>query len=122
MAAVTTLKELNEGKHPKGHKRSSKWASTRKHHLEKHGECALCGGTKKLEVHHIRPFHVHPELELEATNLITLCEDKGNGVYCHLFFGHLGSFKSVNENLLEDLEIWKNKLKNRPRNASELEK
>lgn len=122
MPSVTSLKELNEGKHPEGHKRSSRWSSTRKHHLEKHGECALCGGDKKLEVHHIRPFHVHPELELEPSNLITLCEDKGNGVYCHLFFGHLGSFKSINENLLEDLETWKNKLKNRPKNASELEK
>ena len=115
MASTTTLKELNEGKEPEGHKRSSKWATTRKHHLEKNGECALCGGTKKLNVHHVKPFHLHPELELEPSNLITLCEDKGDGVYCHLFFGHLGNFKSINENLLEDVAIWRERLKNRPK-------
>ena len=119
--AATTLKELNEGKEPTGHKRSSKWTSTRKHHLEKNGECALCGGKKKLNVHHIKPFHVHPELELEPSNLITLCEDKGDGVYCHLFFGHLGSFKSINENLLDDIAIWRERLKNRPKDAKQLE-
>jgi len=121
MAASTTVKEMNEGKHPEGSKRSSHWSTTRKHHIEKHAECALCGGTKKLNVHHIKPFHVHPELELEPSNLITLCEDKGNGVYCHLFFGHLGNYKSINPNVVEDVLLWKEKLSNKPKDAKDLE-
>ena len=111
--AVTTLKELQEGKEPL-HKRSSHWPTVRKNHVKNNPTCALCEGTKKLEVHHIKPFHIHPELELDPSNLITLCEDKGNGVYCHLFFGHLGNYKSLNENVREDVELWRNKLKNRP--------
>jgi hypothetical protein len=119
--AVTKLKDLNEGKHPAGHKRSSGWGKARKEHLKNNPECALCGGTKKLNVHHIKPFHVHPELELEPSNLITLCEDKGDGVYCHLFFGHLGNYKSINVTLVEDIAVWREKLKNRPKDAKELE-
>jgi hypothetical protein len=112
MADITTLKEMNEGKTP-SKKRSSHWSTTRKHHLEKNAECALCGNTKKLNVHHIKPFHLHPELELEESNLITLCEDRSNGVYCHLFFGHLGSYKDINPDVLADVALWREKLKNR---------
>lgn len=110
---ITTLKDLSVGKTPEGHKRSSKWPTVRKHHIQNNPECALCGGKKKLNVHHIKPFHLHPELELEPTNLITLCEDKGDGVYCHLFFGHLGSYHSINENLIDDIKVWRERLKNR---------
>lgn len=120
--AATTLKELNEGKHPEGHKRSSKWNKVRKEHLKNNPTCALCGGTKKLNVHHIRPFHVHPELELEPSNLITLCEDKGEGIYCHLFFGHLGNYKSINVTVVEDIKIWREKLAGRPKDAKYIEK
>jgi hypothetical protein len=122
MAKETSVKEMNQGKEPEDSKRSPHWSTTRKHHLEKNGECALCGNTKKLNVHHIKPFHVHPELELEPSNLITLCEDRSNGVYCHLFFGHLGNYKSINPNVLEDVVIWKEKLANKPKDAAELEK
>jgi len=116
--ATTKLSELNEGKKPEGHKRSSRWGKTRKAHLKENPTCALCGGTKKLEVHHIQPFHTHPELELEASNLITLCEDKGDGVYCHLFFGHLGSYKCVNPTIREDILIWREKLASRNKDFS----
>jgi 5-methylcytosine-specific restriction enzyme A len=90
---------LTKGKVPKGSKRSSHWPKLRKEHLEKYPTCALCGGTKKLEVHHIKPFHLHPELELDPNNFITLCESTKHGVNCHLFFGHLGNFKQVNEDV-----------------------
>ena len=118
---VTTLKELNEGKEPELHKRSAHWPSVRKNHLKSNPTCALCEGTRKLEVHHIKPFHTHPEFELDPDNLITLCEDKGHGVYCHLFFGHLGNYKSINTNVLEDIKVWKERLKNRPHDAKDLQ-
>ena len=34
--------------------------------------CARCGGTNALVVHHIKPVHVDPTLELAPDNLITL--------------------------------------------------
>jgi hypothetical protein len=60
--------------------------------------CACCGSTKKLNVHHKKPFHLFPELELDLNNLITLCMDKE----CHLKIGHGGDFKDYNPNVEED--------------------
>ena len=103
-------------KHPdkQDHKRSSKWPKIRREHLREHPSCCLCGGMRKVEVHHIKPFHLHPELELSLDNLISLCENKKDGVNCHLFFGHLGSFKSINENVTKDVKEWNDKILNRP--------
>lgn len=94
--------------------RSSKWASVRAAHLQNHPTCAACDGTSSLEVHHIKPFHLQPELELDPTNLITLCESKKNGVNCHLLFGHLGSFRSYNVESVQDSAVWNDKLKKKP--------
>jgi 5-methylcytosine-specific restriction endonuclease McrA len=97
-------------------KRSSKWQTVRKHYIEKNNVCAICGSTEVLEVHHKKPFHLDPTLELDPNNLITLCESKKNGVTCHLWFGHLGDYHSFNENIEEDAKLWKEKLENRPKN------
>jgi 5-methylcytosine-specific restriction enzyme A len=106
------------GKVPSGSKRSGHWPTVRKEHLEKNPKCAVCSGNKKLEVHHIRPFHLHPDLELNPNNLITLCESKDNGVNCHLLFGHLGNFKSFNVNVKRDSINWISKILNRPKSDS----
>lgn len=73
-------------------KRDGHWPSLRKAHLVREPYCQYCGGTEKLQVHHIRPFHLHPELELDPNNLITLCEAPGKD--CHLRFGHEGNFRT----------------------------
>jgi 5-methylcytosine-specific restriction endonuclease McrA len=80
-------------------KRSDKWPTVRKHHLEKEGWCKFCGGTEGLQVHHCEPFHIDPAKELDPTNLITLCElmDKE----CHLHIGHLGNWKNFNPKVRE---------------------
>ena len=75
-------------------KRSAKWATTRKKHLKNQDWCMYCGGTKNLQVHHIQPFHLFPERELQPTNLITLCEEWTKD--CHLKTGHLGNWKNYN--------------------------
>lgn len=65
---------------PKNNERSPQWKTVRKHFLE--GKtCAACGTTDNLEAHHKKPFHVHPELELDPSNLIALCEKPGH--CCH---------------------------------------
>jgi 5-methylcytosine-specific restriction protein A len=101
---------VTKGKVPVGSKRSNKWPAARKAHLAAHPTCALCGGDKKLEVHHIKPFHLHPELELDPSNFITLCESTKHGVNCHLFFGHLGNFKQVNEDVPQNSQEYFDRL------------
>ena len=89
--------------------RSSGWARTRKLHLINNNYCIACGKRDQLEVHHIKPVHLFPHLELELDNLVTLCADP-----CHLLFGHLMHFKSYNKNVIKDSAVYLNKVKNRP--------
>jgi 5-methylcytosine-specific restriction endonuclease McrA len=89
--------------------RSYRWSEVRKQHLKEHPSCYACGKDKKLEVHHKVPVHISPELELDPSNLVTLCADP-----CHLLFGHLMNFKSYNKSVVEDCSVYLNKVKNRP--------
>jgi len=90
--------------------RSPKWSNVRKEHLKNNPNCAACGRDKKLEVHHIKPVHLFPELELDPSNLVTLCADP-----CHIVFGHLMNFKSWNSNVVIDSDLYLNKVNNKPR-------
>lgn len=104
-----------KGKHPASAKRSSHWSSVRAQHLVKQPKCAVCGGAEKLQVHHIHPFHLHPELELDPDNLITLCESGPGKLNCHIIFGHLGNFRSYNPDVEQDATIWAEKFSHRPK-------
>lgn len=99
-------------KKPGDHKRSGKWPTLRKKFL-KGKSCAVCGGKKKLEAHHIKPFHLYPEGELEISNLIALCENS-KILNCHFFAGHLGSYRSYNLLVIQDAAEWNRKIKGRP--------
>lgn len=91
--------------------RSSRWAAVRASHLKRNPTCAACGTRDKLEVHHVRPFHLYPNLELEPSNLLTLCETGGN---CHIMLGHLKNWKSYNITVRKDAEVLLQKIKARP--------
>jgi hypothetical protein len=108
------VEHVEAHKVPPGTARSSKWPAVRRAHLKNHPRCEVCGGKKSLQAHHVRPFHLHPQLELDPKNLITLCESEADGCLAHLMFGHLGSFKSYNIHVREDVAIWRKKIKNRP--------
>lgn len=109
------LKHRLQGKLPGGKRRSKDWPEVRASHLKGHPTCAVCGNKKKTEVHHVRPFHIAPELELEPTNLITLCELKKKGINCHLLVGHLGNYSRENAECRVDAETWNRKLKSEDR-------
>ena len=81
--------------------RSPKWRSVRAEHIKNNPYCAACGRKDGLEVHHIVPYHINPDLELEPSNLITLC-----GKYCHFIFGHFMDWKSWNENVVRDSTLY----------------
>ena len=91
------VKDRIQGKAPRGARRSSKWRKVRAAWLEKNPRCAACGERTNLEVHHIKPFHTHPELELDTRNLVTLCESGKFGIKsCHRFIGHRGNWRLIN--------------------------
>lgn len=104
------IKDRIQGKAPKGAKRSSKWRKIRATHIAKYPYCAICGRKSKVEVHHKVPFHIAPDMELDPKNLTTLCENKKNGISCHLLVGHLGNFTRVNEAVDIDIITWRMKL------------
>lgn len=89
--------------------RSNDWNKTRKEFLKNNNSCRACGKNTDLQVHHIEPFHINPNRELDTTNLITLCSN------CHLVFGHLMDWKSWNTDVITDSANYLNKIKNRPR-------
>jgi len=82
--------------------RSAHWPAYRRAWLAAHNFCRACGLTDKLEVHHKKPFHLHPELELDPTNYITLCE---SATECHLKIGHLDDWHSFNPNVETDCKF-----------------
>ena len=84
-----------------GRKRSPKWREVRGEFLKENPSCAACGGTKKLEVHHVVPFHIDPSRELDTTNLMTLCRRKKYGIHCHLNLGHKGNYRDFNDDVVE---------------------
>lgn len=83
--------------------RSSKWPSVRADVLAKHSCCAACGTTENLEVHHKKPFHLSPELELSEDNLIVLCEKPGRN--CHYRLGHCFNWRAYNPFVVEDAAL-----------------
>lgn len=70
--------------------------------------CAVCGKTK-VQLHHKQAFHAHPELELDFLNLVWLCEGAFTQNH-HLNVGHLGDFKSIND----EIDHWVEKINHRP--------
>ncbi len=91
-----------------GARRSSRWSSLRNSYIQVHPRCEVCGTKKKLECHHLKDYSHYPELELLESNLWTLCRTH------HKLFGHLNSWYSLNNNCIEDSNIWINKIKTRP--------
>jgi hypothetical protein len=95
----------DRGRAPPNSERSSKWRAIERRHLASNPECAFCGKTKELNVHHVLPFQLFPDHELLADNLITLCHIH------HLYWGHLGNWQWFNPLVRADAETWRFRLK-----------
>lgn len=81
-------------------RRSSHWPRVEKDFLKKNPVCAACGGQVRLNVHHLKPFHLDPALELDETNLVTLCMELGK--HDHLLIGHGDNFSAFNPEAVLD--------------------
>jgi 5-methylcytosine-specific restriction endonuclease McrA len=101
---LTWLKKVDHGAHiamKYGHMRSPHWPRVAMEHRLREPACVVCGYKgRKVQVHHIKPFHLHPDLELDPNNLITLCEARGREH--HLLLGHLDAWNSYNEHIRAD--------------------
>lgn len=84
-----------------GRPRSPEWPRVEQEHRLREPACVACGYRgRHIQVHHIKPFHLHPQLELDPDNLITLCQARGREH--HLLLGHLDSWESYNEHVRHD--------------------
>lgn len=90
------------------HERSDMWLEVRHNHLQYEPVCQYCGSHEHLEVHHIKPFHLFPSLELDPSNLITLCDGVND---CHLRVGHNGDWKEFNLWVVSDCAKMHNMLR-----------
>ena len=87
--------------------RSQAWPLVRNRFI--HGKtCAACTRRTGLEAHHVKPFHLHPDRELDPENLIALCRS------CHLMVGHLGDWPAYNPDVVADASAWAAKVTARP--------
>lgn len=84
--------------------RSPHWGKVRDAYLLEHPLCVACGGKDHLNAHHRKPFHLFPELELDPTNLLTLCEHGPGDTNCHLLLGHGGNWSLWNPQVQNDVE------------------
>jgi hypothetical protein len=86
--------------------RSPEWPRIRADHLRTEPECAACGKREFLNVHHIYPFHLFPDRELDQSNLITLCRDH------HFSLGHAGvSWSAYNPDVRIDAQAYRSFLR-----------
>ncbi len=109
---TTNKRIFEDGLLLKGLDRDPKWDKLRNTIVDKHPFCSACGcaDRKQLIVHHIKPFHLFPKLELVEKNCIVLCERKAFN--CHWIFGHCGhSWKHYNPNVRKTVLVIANMIK-----------
>ena len=70
------------------------WRKTRNAHILVEPCCQMCTVVKKLEVHHIQPWHLAIDLRYDEKNLVTLCRE------CHFRFGHLRNWHNYNPEII----------------------
>jgi hypothetical protein len=69
--------------------RSPQWPKKEKEFKSAHPECSCCLSKNNLQVHHKKPYHTNPELELVDSNLMTVCR------YCHFVICHENNWSNV---------------------------
>ena len=84
--------------------RSSKWSAVRDNFLKENPDCEACG-VKAEVAHHVYPYSFKPELELDESNLISLCD------ICHMCLAHLKSFKRFDPDIKEVARAFRQKIK-----------
>lgn len=79
--------------------RSPKWRAVRDRFFRENPRCAFKGCTydgPHFSVHHLKPYHLFPELELDTSNLVTVCSGDDSPNH-HLYVAHDGNFRNWNK-------------------------
>ena len=77
--------------------RHSKWPALVKRFKAEKRTCVVSGLKTTLEVHHLKPYHLFPELELEWDNLRLIARP------FHYLFGHFCNWTDYNPDF--DLQV-----------------
>ena len=94
------LAPIDHGQIAAGVPRSPQWPAFLKRFLAGKA-CAVCGRRDEpLTGHHIVPFHVDPARELDASNVLPVCDDSPTR-RCHLLVCHLGDWRLWNRQARE---------------------
>lgn len=80
--------------------RSPHWDEVRNEVVADHPYCAASGMKTGLEVHHIMPYHLRPDLELRKDNLAVLARPY------HFLLGHFCNWQKFNANVVKDAAHW----------------
>lgn len=75
--------------------RAPGWTALRRRYLAANPVCIITGSYVDLDVHHVKPVSLFPELELAWDNLATVRRD------VHLLVGHCGNWSLWNEDFHE---------------------
>jgi len=81
-------------RHPQWRKESGLWLRGK--------VCAASGSTRNVRAHHLIPFHVRPDLEMDCDNWLALSDDGWGGINYHILIGHGGDFTDYNPHAVGD--------------------
>ena len=88
-----------------GAARASDWREFRERYKRIRSPiCTVFGcKSKQVQLHHVESFATKPEREKDIGNVVWLCQGIGTPNH-HFWWGHLGSWLSLNEKLREWLD------------------
>ena len=75
--------------------RDKRWAKESRQFLADNPHCVVCGTTDYCVVHHVKPFHLFPELEMDWRYWRTVCETPSHND--HFAVGHLFNWSRYNQ-------------------------
>jgi hypothetical protein len=92
--------------------RSPAWPDVERDFRIAHPNCAACGESKQVNVHHKFPFHYvvlcgRPDLELDPRNLVTFCIRAD--CQHHILLGHLDDYQSYNPQAVKFFRLYSGK-------------
>ena len=83
------------------HKRHKWWNKLKQKYLQENPKCEWCGQDADT-VHHIIPVHVNRDLEMEESNLMSLCDNRTRK--CHFIVAHYCHWVKYNDKIKEITE------------------
>jgi 5-methylcytosine-specific restriction endonuclease McrA len=78
--------------------RDPRFRSAEREFIRRNPVCAGCGGSATT-AHHVIPFHVRPDLEMDESNWAPVCPD------CHFVDGHARNWRKWVDNFWQVVKL-----------------